>query len=123
MFYSQQIKRGDGIWQTNFFLTQGDLAVLTAEPIFENLDYDASDIASTNGVVFVMSNADMVQEFTKAFTLTDDHYVLTLLSSETTNFTSGTHNYELVYNFADGNSFTSNTGTITILTKSTSAGE
>ena len=121
MFYSQQIKRGDGLWQTNLFLTQGDIAVLTAEPVFENLDYDASDISS---ITFILSNADMVQEYSKTFTNNNDGtYGLTLDSEDTDDFSIGMHNYEIVYTFDDDNVFTSNTGIVNILAKSTSAGE
>lgn len=111
MFYSQQIKKGEGIWQTNFFLTQGDLAVIKSTPTINDGSISPSDIS---GVEFVLATKDGVNVTTQSFTSQDDSYVLSLTSNTTNNFAVGTYDYHIKYTLTGGNKFTTNQGEFTV---------
>lgn len=108
MFYSQQIKKGDGIWQTNFFLTQGDNATIKSTPTL-------SDVSATiSSVEFVLATKAGVNVRTESATSVDGSYYIVLTSSETNNIPVGTYDYHIRYTFSDNNKFTTNQGEFTV---------
>ena len=109
MFYSQQIKKGEGIWQTNFFLTQGDNAVIKSTPTLTN----TSDTISS--VEFVLATKAGANVYTNNDpTSADGSYLFALPSSTTNSFNVGTYDYHIRYTLTGGNKFTTNQGEFTV---------
>jgi len=111
MFYSQNVKRGNGLLQTNFFLTQGDLAVIKSTPTINDSSISAADITD---VEFVLASKSGINELTESFTLTDGEYILSLTSVTTNALAVGTHDYHIRYTLTGGNKYTTNQGEFTV---------
>lgn len=114
MFIVKKYIDSNGLVQYAILLTQGDTGVLNVTPKQNSIAMDTSLI---NSVTFRLATTEYEQVFSKALTLTDGKYNLTLTGVETSTFDIGSYVYEIEYILTDTSKYTPNSGTFKVLEK------